>query len=574
MTLWINQSGNGWSAPVEIVGTPPVSDMDAVRLADVLGVGISGVLWTRDAESPEREHYFFLDFTGRVKPYLLCTMDNHMGAVTQVEYVPSTRLYLEDQQRPQTRWQTPLPFPVQVVARVEVIDEISRGKLTTEYSYHHGYWDGAEREFRGFGRVDQRDSEEFDRYNAPGLDSERPFVLVEQADKFSPPLETRTWFHQGPIGDEFGEWEETDFAGEFWPGDPQALARPAEMTAFLQGLPRRAKRDALRTFRGRIIRTELYTLDGTERKDRPYTVTEYLHGVREESTLGPGDSRQERIFFSHSLGQRVTQWERGDDPMTQLTFTDDYDVYGQPCSQISIAVPRGRNYRERMPANLPTPEKYLATHTLTDYAQRDDANCYIVDRVARTTTHEIENDGRDDSVSLKAIAESKALDSPLHLVGQTINHYDGLPFAGMAYRQLGAYGALVRSETLILTEQILQAAYPELPPFLATGGVPAWTPEYPQEFRTLLRPLAGLSFYAGVANDEHLRGYFSTTCRRYDFQEAQGSRRGLLAVTRDPMGHDTALAYDDYQLLPVQVTDPAGLMTARPTTIACYSRKR
>ena len=29
-----NQSGNGWSDPLVIKGTPPVSDMDAVRLAD------------------------------------------------------------------------------------------------------------------------------------------------------------------------------------------------------------------------------------------------------------------------------------------------------------------------------------------------------------------------------------------------------------------------------------------------------------------------------------------------------------------------------------------------------------
>ena len=31
-----------------------------------------------------------------------------------------------------------------------------------EYSYHHGYWDGADREFRGFARVDQRDAQLFD----------------------------------------------------------------------------------------------------------------------------------------------------------------------------------------------------------------------------------------------------------------------------------------------------------------------------------------------------------------------------------------------------------------------------
>ena len=43
---------------------------------------------------------------------------------------------------------------------------------------------------------------------------------------FSPPTETRTWFHQGAIGDEFGDWEEIDYTAEFWPGDPPALVRP------------------------------------------------------------------------------------------------------------------------------------------------------------------------------------------------------------------------------------------------------------------------------------------------------------------------------------------------------------
>jgi len=151
VTLWINQSGNCWSEPVIIEGTPPVSDMNAVRLVDLLGTGIGGVLWSTDSGAPERNTMFFLDFTGGSKPYLLHEMDNHMGALTRVGYAPSTQFYLTDEQQLKTRWKTPLPFPVQVVARVEVLDAISGGKLTTEYSYHHGYWDGAEREFRGFG---------------------------------------------------------------------------------------------------------------------------------------------------------------------------------------------------------------------------------------------------------------------------------------------------------------------------------------------------------------------------------------------------------------------------------------
>src|SRR5690606_19638306 len=91
--LWINQSGNGWSDPVEIDGTPPVSDLTAVRLVDLLGTGINGVLWSTDANGLTRSRMFFLDFTGGLKPYLLHEMNNHLGAVTRIGYAPSTRFY-------------------------------------------------------------------------------------------------------------------------------------------------------------------------------------------------------------------------------------------------------------------------------------------------------------------------------------------------------------------------------------------------------------------------------------------------------------------------------------------------
>ena len=138
-----------------------------------------------------------------------------------------------------------------------------------------------------------------------------------------------------------------------------------------------------------ILRTELYALDGTERQDRPFTVTENRYGVREETSSRSLDDARLRIFFSHALAQRTTQWERGDDPMTQFTFTGDYDEYGQPRSQTALAVPRGRDFRI---AGAPG-EPYLATHTITDHVMRDAAGPYITDRVARTTSYEIVNDG-------------------------------------------------------------------------------------------------------------------------------------------------------------------------------------
>lgn len=565
VTLWINQSGNSWSDPIVIKGTPSVSDLEAVRLADVLGAGVSGVLWSADADESLRQHMFFLDFTGGIKPYVLNEMDNHIGAVTRVAYTPSTRFYLEDQKRPETRWRTSLPFPVQVVARVETIDAISGGKLTTEYRYHHGYWDGAEHEFRGFGRVDQRDTEVFGDFHATGAHPpDRPFHAVPD-EFFSPPTETRTWFHQGPTGEEFGEWQETDFHHEFWSGDPQALSRPTAMTEFLRTLPRRARRDALRTLRGSVLRTELYALDSSARQSRPYTVTEQVYGVREEAPPVADDEEREHIFFPYALAQRTTQWERGADPMTQFTFTDDYDAYGQPRSQISIAAPRGRDFR--IAAATPT-EPYLATQTVTHYAQRDDDQHYMVDRVARTITYEISNDGSLAVSDLRdaIIAGSAARRS----IGQSLNFYDGLAFQGLPFGQLGDYGALVFTESLVLTPEILHEAYkngsavltpPEEPPYLATGSSPVWTAEYTQEFRTQLPVLAGYTYQSGGAESAYEPGYFAATeRRRYDFHDdPAGKGRGLLKTIRDPLGHDTNTVYDVYDLLPTTVTNPAGL---------------
>jgi len=49
VTLWVNRAGCGWSEPIVFRGTPPVVDMTSVRLIDLKGSGVSGVLWTGDA---------------------------------------------------------------------------------------------------------------------------------------------------------------------------------------------------------------------------------------------------------------------------------------------------------------------------------------------------------------------------------------------------------------------------------------------------------------------------------------------------------------------------------------------
>ena len=91
-----------------------------------------------------------------------------------------------------TEWITRLPFPVHVVDRVETYDRISRNRFVTRYSYHHGRFNGVEREFCGFGLVEQYDTEEFAAFDRETLDAEN-----EAAASNVPPMLIKTWFHTG-----------------------------------------------------------------------------------------------------------------------------------------------------------------------------------------------------------------------------------------------------------------------------------------------------------------------------------------------------------------------------------------
>jgi hypothetical protein len=450
---------------------------------------------------------------------------------------------------------------------------VSRTRLSKEYRYHHGYWDGAEREFRGFGRVDVLDTETRELFNAGAAGPDAPFDPVPES-VFAPSTETRTWFHQGPVGDEFLDRAETDFSGEFASGEPQVFSRPPPLAEFLAGLSGGARQDALRAFRGSPLRSELFVRDGSALEGRPFSVSEWLYGLREEDPPAAGEEGRRRVFFPHLLAERVSRSERGVDPLHTFRFQipqpregggeDAYDRYGQPRSEVMIAVPRGRAFASPAPAGDP----YLCVLTETAYAQRDDAAKYVVDRVAGTTTLEIPNDGTLPLFDLVKRIEDGSQDR--RIIGQVLRFYDGPPFLGLPFGILGDFGAPARTETLVLTEEVLHEAYKsgpavltpaEEPPYLAPGDPPPWTDDYPQEFRDLLPARAGYTPHAG--GDEFAAGFFAATeRRRYDFHDSPTGRgRGLVTATRDPLGRDTVIGYDRFGLLPETVTDPAGLRT-------------
>ncbi len=196
--IYFNQSGNSWTGPDQVMDYPPVQQLAAIDALDLLGNGTACLVWTSSDPGDAGRSIRYIDMMGRDKPYLMVRSLNNLGAETRVSYAPSTAFYLADRAAGKP-WATRLPFPVHVVERVETYDWISRNRFVTRYAYHHGYYDGIEREFRGFGMVEQRDTEELGVLAQSG-----PFPAATNIDAASyvPPVLTKTWFHTGayPVG--------------------------------------------------------------------------------------------------------------------------------------------------------------------------------------------------------------------------------------------------------------------------------------------------------------------------------------------------------------------------------------
>src|SRR5262249_30693715 len=161
--LYFNQSGNSWSAAHVLELFPSAEAVVSIVPTDLLGNGTACLVWSSPLASDAGVQMRYVDLMGGQKPHLLTAIVNNLGGETRVQYATSTKFYLQDK-RDGRPWITKLPFPVHVVEKIETIDWVSRTRFTASYRYHHGYFDGEEREFRGFGMVEHRDTEAFDDY--------------------------------------------------------------------------------------------------------------------------------------------------------------------------------------------------------------------------------------------------------------------------------------------------------------------------------------------------------------------------------------------------------------------------
>lgn len=342
--LYFNRCGNGWSAPYRLASFPPIDSVAGVSVTDLLGNGTACLVWSTPLPSESLAPLHYVDLMGNIKPHLLVGVENNMGARTRIEYTSSTRFYLEDQfaGRP---WITRLPFPVHVVERTEVFDDISRNRFVTRFTYHHGYFDGVEREFRGFGMVEQFDTEEFAAFNANAQLS--PATNID-ASSHVPPVLTRTWFHTGVyFGGEgvsnffAGLLDERD-TGEYYrePGlnDEQARRLLLDDTVLPTGLTVDEEREACRALKGAMLRQEVYALDGTDKQPHPYSVTEQNFTIRLLQAQG---KNPHAVFFSHPRESIGYHYERfPTDPRVAHNLTLEVDDFGNVLKSAAVAYGR------------------------------------------------------------------------------------------------------------------------------------------------------------------------------------------------------------------------------------------
>ncbi|MGH8602981.1 MAG: toxin TcdB middle/N-terminal domain-containing protein [Gammaproteobacteria bacterium] len=76
-------------------------------------------------------------------------------------------------------------------------DRWRQTSFSSTYSYHHGYFDGSEREFRGFGRVEQIDVETYGKFEK-GNDAS-PYITKDKTQYLTVVMGP-TWSKTPPPG--------------------------------------------------------------------------------------------------------------------------------------------------------------------------------------------------------------------------------------------------------------------------------------------------------------------------------------------------------------------------------------
>lgn len=339
-SIWLNQQGNGFlPTPKTIAAFPDINDLTRVTVADLLGTGLSCLVWSSPLPMDVGRSLRYIDLMSSQKPHILTGYKNNMGKEVEMEYRPSTQFYIADKLAG-TPWVTKLHFPVHCVSKTVVYDRILKTRFASEYAYHHGYYDHVEKEFRGFGRVDQKDTEEVAHFVLQNGTN----AVIEQ-DLHQPPVLTKTWFHTGAFFDRkkiLNQFVQEYFQNSFVAENP--LPEPQ----LPPSLSIQEYREALRSCKGTLLRKEVYALDASADEKKPYAVEQHNCLVK---LLQPVGKNKFAVFFTHESEAVTYHYERNPaNPRIAHSFVFDVDGFGNILQSANVVYPRRSN-------PLPAPEQ-------------------------------------------------------------------------------------------------------------------------------------------------------------------------------------------------------------------------
>jgi len=461
VSMWLNESGNGYTVKTALTAFPATEDLSVVETLDLLGTGTSCLVWSSPLGSDLGRQLRYVQLTGGVKPHLLTGVANNMGAQRSLVWSTSTRYYVEDLLAG-SPWVTRLFFPVHVVAQQQVADQVSGTEVTSSYTYHHGYFDGVEREFRGFARVDRTDTDVVPAASGMGTFTETP---PSAAGEFAlAPVLTKTWNHTGAYLDD--DDIAAVLAAEYYSGDPHAIHLGP--TLFLGELTPEEMREACRGIRGKVLHTETYALDATAASGDPYTVTEHRYQV---SLIQPPSGPSYGSVFACQLESLTAHYERHPtDPRLGHDLVLEVDRYGAVTKSATVGYPR------RTPA---FPEQQA---TLLTYVERDVANMdtqpgwYRVGVPVETRTYEVTGVAPVAPAVLLEVAALAAQAPGITSIGsgstgsgttpqkrlftrdRTIYRADDLS-GPLAFGQVDSLALVDRTYRLVLTPDMVSAVY-------------------------------------------------------------------------------------------------------------------
>lgn len=423
-----NESGNRFARGAKLALSVPFPGT-SVSVVDLLGNGTACIVWSSSMPAQGARPVAYVDLMGGTKPHLLSSFTNGFGGETRVEYASSTSFYLRDK-ADEKPWITKLPFPVHVVAKVTKLDHVANTSLVTRMRYHHGFYDGVEREYRGFAFVEQWDAETFDA----------------ESELVRPPTRTRTWFHTGAWLER--ERLEAQLACEWYDGDP--AARPLAAPPLPKGLSFAEQREAMRAARGRVLRQEIYADDRRSESIHPYSVSEQTWEVR---CIQRAHRDENGVFFVHARDKVEHAYERNPaDPRSRQESVLEVDDYGNVVRTMAIAHPRRS-------AVEPEQQRRWATLSERNVANVDTDEVHRVGVQFESRTEEITGlEGPFSSDDLRALLDHGRSERRL-LARERTYYYADDRSGPLPLGQVGRRALPYERLTQAFTRELLAAAY-------------------------------------------------------------------------------------------------------------------